>query len=410
MTEELIAPSPAAASPVASPTASPSPAVAPVSAPVKTGTSALMDDMETVMGKPEAAEPDKEPAKPEKAAEPAKSAVPPKDESGKFVAKPKDKDEPHGRDPNALRKRLAEVEADLNKTRAEKESTVAELQRKMSDLEKRPFLTDDQRKRYESLETRSKELEAELAAVAYANTEDYRNKYQKRWQAKYESSVREVGRLQVKSVNADTGEESTRPASQQDFERVRALRSSEAAQLDEAERIFGNRASLVVKYCNELDGIEQQANEEVATRRQKYDEEMAQKQSQQGETQKTMQTAAQARETELLEKYPEWFGKSEDPEMESAMKQGLDYVDSASTDINKLPPDERGKRLAVIRLWAGSFPRNVRRIQALEAKLAEREAKIAKLQGTDPGAGGDAPSPDKLAETVVGTAGLAAEF
>jgi hypothetical protein len=52
----------------------------------------------------------------------------------------------------------------------------------------------------------------------------------------------------------------------------------------------------------------------------------------------------------------------------------------------------------------------VRRIQALEAKLAERDAKIAKLQGTDPGAGGDGPPPDKLTETVVGTAGLAAEF
>lgn len=407
MTEELIAPSPAAASPAASPPVPSSPAAAPVSAPAKTGTSALMDDMETVMGKPDAAEPAKEPAKP---VEPAKPAVPPKDEAGKFVAKAKDKEEPHGRDPNALRKRLAEVEADLNKTRAEKESTVTELQRKMVDLEKRPFLTDDQRKRYESLETRSKELEAQLYAKSYADSPEYKEKYQKRWLAKYESSVREVGRLQVKSVNPDTGEESTRPASQQDFERVRALRSSEAAQLDEAERIFGNRASLVVKYCNELDGIEQQANEEVTTRRVKYDEEMAQKQSQQGETQKNMQTAAQTRETELLEKYPEWFGKSEDPELETAMKQGLDYVDAASVDLDKLPPDERGKRAAVIRLWAGSFPRNVKRIQSLEAKLAERDAKIAKLQGTDPGAGGDGPSPDKVAESVVGTAGLASEF
>jgi hypothetical protein len=407
MTEELITPSPAAASPVASPTASPSPAVAPVSAPAKTGTSALMDDMETVMGKPDAVEPAKEPAKP---VESAKPTTPPKDEAGKFVAKAKDKEEPHGRDPNALRKRLAEVEADLNKTRAEKESTVAELQRKMVDLEKRPFLTDDQRKRYESLETRSKEMEAQLYAKSYADSPEYKEKYQRRWLAKYESSVREVGRLQVKSVNPDTGEESTRPASQQDFERVRALRSSEAAQLDEAERIFGNRASLVVKYCNELDGIEQLANEEVTTRRAKYDEEMAQKESQQGETQKTMQTAAQARETELLDKYPEWFGKSEDPEMETAMKQGLDYVDAASVDLDKISPDERGKRAAVIRLWASSFPRNVKRIQSLESKLAERDAKIAKLQGTDPGAGGDGPAPDKVAESVVGTAGLAAEF
>lgn len=366
-----------------------------------------MDDMETVMGKPDAVEPAKEPAKP---VESAKPTTPPKDEAGKFVAKAKDKEEPHGRDPNALRKRLAEVEADLNKTRAEKESTVAELQRKMVDLEKRPFLTDDQRKRYESLETRSKEMEAQLYAKSYADSPEYKEKYQRRWLAKYESSVREVGRLQVKSVNPDTGEESTRPASQQDFERVRALRSSEAAQLDEAERIFGNRASLVVKYCNELDGIEQLANEEVTTRRAKYDEEMAQKESQQGETQKTMQTAAQARETELLDKYPEWFGKSEDPEMETAMKQGLDYVDAASVDLDKISPDERGKRAAVIRLWASSFPRNVKRIQSLESKLAERDAKIAKLQGTDPGAGGDGPAPDKVAESVVGTAGLAAEF
>ncbi len=384
---------------------------APETPPSKGGTASLMSEMDSMMGGGEPAKEPEKPAEPKepKASEkpaPAKPATPPKDESGKFVAKAEPAKE---KDPVQLRKRLAEVESDLTKTRAEKESTVGELQRKMAELEKRPFLTKEQQEKYNALEDRSKQLEAQLYARSYSESPEYKEKYQKRWQARYESAVREVGRLQVKRTD-ENGEESTRLATQADFERVRALRGSEAAQLDEAESIFGNRASLVVKYCNELDSIEQQAQEDVATRRAKYDEEMAQRGHQSQKFVETVQQAASATESQLAEKYPEWFGKSDDPEIEAAMKKGLGFVDSTSAEADKLDPAERGSRVATIRLLAGAFPRNALRIKRLEKQLEDANAKVSKLQGTDPGEGGDGGAAEKKSDGPVGTAGLAAEF
>ena len=363
-----------------------------------------MDEMDSMMGKPEPAPATAKPEPKADAPKPA-TAIPPKDESGKFVAKPKEV-----KDPVELRKHVAKLEADLNHTRTEKENTVRELQTKMADLEKRPFLTKDQQERYDALEKRAKELEAHLYSQDYSQSPEYQEKFQKRWQAKYKSSVSEVGRLQVKTTNAETGEESTRLATQADFERVRSLRGSEAAQLDEAERIFGNRAVLVMKYCNELDAIEQQAQEEVQTRRAKFDEEVSQRGTKFQEFNAAVKKSALDTETQMQTRYAEWFGKSDDPEIDTAMKKGLDFVDAAAADADKLTPEERGSKLALIRMWAAAFPRNVHRIQKQNAEIAELKAQIARLQGTDPGAGGDGGSPEKTSDTPKGTAGMMAEF
>jgi len=387
----------AAPPPQSTPPPQPSPSPAPQIASQQSGTASLMEDMDSYMAKP-SPEP-----KSEKATEPKQDQTKQPDLKPQ-IAPVKEKD------PIQLRKRLAEVESDLTKTRAEKEQTVSELQRKMADLEKREFLTDDQKKRYGDMEQRTKSLEAALYSRNYSESPEFKDKYQKRWHAKYESAVKEVGRLNLKVTDPETGDEKYRPATQSDFERVRMLRGSEVAQLDEAEKIFGNRASLVVKYCNELDSIEQAAQEDVATRRERYDQEMQQAQEMQGRAGQMTIQSAQATEAMMAERYPAFFGKSEDPELEAAMKKGMEFVDTTTSTAGNLNPEERGQRLAVIRMWAGAFPRNAARINKMESELTELRAKLAKLQGTDPGAGGDSPSPDKKSDDPKGTAGLMAEF
>ena len=219
-----------------------------------------------------------------------------------------------------------------------------------------------------------------------------------------------MAKLQVRTTNPETGEETNRMATQADFERVRSLRGSEAAQLDEAENIFGKRATLVVKYCNELDAIEQQAQEEVQTRRAKFDEEVAQRGNKFQEFNSAIQKAASETEQQMQTKYADWFGKSDDPEIDAAMKKGLDFVDATSADADKLTPEERGSKLAMIRMWAAAFPRNVHRIQKQAAEIEELKSQIAKLQGSDPGAGGEGGSPEKTSDAPKGTEGMLADF
>ncbi len=43
----------------------------------------------------------------------------------------------------------------------------------------------------------------------------------------------------------------------------------------------------------------------------------------------------------------------------------------------------------MIRRWASSWPANQTLIKQQAGKIADLEARIAKLQGSDPGAGGD---------------------
>lgn len=401
--ETIAAPPPTETSPATAPTPSPSP--------VRTGTASLMDDMDSMMGKPSESKPEDKPVA-EKPKEAVKTA-PPKDDSGKSVkpAEPPKIELVKEKDPVQLRKRLAEVESDLHKTRTEKETTVGELQRKMAELEKRPYLTEEQQKRYTALEERSKQLEAQLYARSYAESPEYKEKYQKRWQARYETAVRELSGLQVKTKDHETGEETVRPATQADFERVRGLRGSRVAQIHEAKRLFGEDYNIVIDDCRELDAIEQQAAEDVSTRRAKYDEEMAQRGQQSQQFGNTVQQSATATEASLREKYPDWFGKSDDPEIEAAMQKGLGFVDSTSEQADKLTPEERGQRVATIRILAGAFPRNVIRIQRQEAEISDLKAKLAKLQGTDPGEGGETGSDEKKSANVTaGTAGLMAEF
>lgn len=366
-----------------------------------------MEDMDKVMSV--------NPKKPDKPAD-AKAAAPkpdaakpqeqPKDESGKFVAKQPEKLD----GPAQLRKRLAEVESDLTKTRAEKESTVKELQTKMADLEKRPFLTKEQQARYDALEKRSKELEAQLYARNYAESPEYKEKFQKRWQNKYAENVAEVRRLQIKSKDPETGEEKFRPATDADFELVRSVRGSRIARLEMAESLFGNRANIVADYANELDAIEREAGQEVEQRRAKFDEEMAQRGNQMQEFSTKASQSAQQTEAQLAEKYPTWFGKSEDADEQTAMEKGLAFVDGTSSEADKMTPEERGSKLAVLRMWAAAFPRNVHRIQKQEAEIAELKAQIAKLQGSDPGATGEHGSVEKTTDEPKGTAGLLKDF
>ena len=383
---------------------SPEPSPAPASPASQTGTASLMSEMDTLMGPPTEA-PKPEAKKPE-AAKPEAKPVPPKDESGKFVAKVEPVKE---KDPVLLRKRLAEVESDLNKTR----STMAEL-------EKRAALSGEQQRRLERLEQiekdliserdSKKQLEAHLYARSYADSPEYQEKYQKRWQARYAAAVRELGGLQVKTIDPDTGDEKIRPATQADFERVRGLHGSRVAQTHEAKKLFGEDYNIVMDDCRELDAIEQQAQEEIASRRSKFDQDMAQHGEQSQRFAQTVQESASQTESQLREKYPEWFGKSDDPDLETATQKGFEYVDSTTSQAEQLSPESRGQRLALIRMWAASFPRNVAAIQKLKSELDIERAKVAKLQGSDPGEGGAAGEGEKKPDGVVGTASLVKDF
>lgn len=378
--------------------------------PTSGGSDALiqqMQQMDSYMGSP-IKEPPKESPKPDKS-EPPKGGTPAKDTAtGKFVKaeKVEPPKPPEKQAPAELRKAYESLKSEYETHKSSTAKQLSEAQAKMAELEKRPFLTKEQQSRYDALEKRAKELEANLYAQDYSQSPEYADKYQKRWQAKYAEAKNEVSSLKIPLPTQEGEEPKFRQATQADFERVRSIQSR-AARLDAAEQLFGNRAHLVMEYCKDLDDIERAANEEISSKRANYESDMRSRMENQGKFQSEMLASAKHAEQQFGEKWPKWFGKSDDPEEQKAWEEGLAFVDDEPKDET---PQQRGFRLATFRLFAASHQRNVFRINKLEKALSDAQETIKKLQGSDPGAEDGGAGGEKTESKPGGTAGLMADF
>jgi len=65
------------------------------------------------------------------------------------------------------------------------------------------------------------------------------------------------------------------------------------------------------------------------------------------------------------------------------------FVDSNTAKWGEQTPEQRAKTTALVRRMAAAYPAQDTLIKQLRATLAEREATLLKLQGSDPGAGGE---------------------
>lgn len=358
--------------------------------PASPGVLDQMDSMLSTFDKPD------EPAKPETPAAPAKPA----DEA--TPAKPADKtlEKPAAPSsgPAQLRKRLEEVEKEYAGFKLTAQQEKEKLSKQMAEYEKRPFLTEEQQKRYEALEQRQKDMEASLYARDYRESPEFAEKYTKKWEGAYKSATQRVNGVTVTGENPETGEATTRKTSPHDFEKVRLAAPEEQVEL--AEKLFGKYAFIVMQDINALRGIEDAANEEIATRAKTYH-------SQRQELQQRLRQHGQAYESahaeidrQLAEKYPAYFGDDPaNPEASAEMKKGLAIVDETLAQADNLPVNERAAKAALIRRWAAAFPRLVYTTKQLQAQLKAKDEELAKYRKSDPGSGGDSGSPAPKTES-----------
>lgn len=350
-----------------------------------------MGDMLAAFDKPSAAPPvDKPPD--------GKGDQPPADPKAKTDDKPtaQPKDQPPGKPPEKpalsgpaqLRNRLAEIEKEYSgfKTTAAQEQE--KLKRQLAEYEKRPYLTKEQQQRYDALEQRSKDLEAELYSRDYRESPEFAEKYQRRWESSYKSAVQRVNGLTVEDEDKETGEKTARRVTEADFNRVRM--ADPAEQFPIAEKLFGRYAYVVMQDINALRSIEESANEEIQNRHKTFHskrQELVRTLEKQSEE---YRAAHEAIDRELVSKYPGYFGENkENPEITAALQHGLKTVDEAMSAAESMTPAMRAAKAAVIRRWAGAFPSLVLQLKRMETKLKEKDDELAKYRASDPGSGGD---------------------
>jgi len=293
-----------------------------------------------------------------------------------------------------------------NKTR-EYEGKLTTTQQQMQALESRKYLTPEQETRYAELEKQQQALQAELYARDYRESPEFKAKYQGKADKVFQSISNELKSIQVNDENG-----SPRPATLADFSKIRALGDSQVEQRRMAKQIFGDDADVVIAAARELKTIEDAANDEIEAKRANFQSEREQSQKRQQEELQTGNQVFTNYDKLLVEKFPAYFAPVEgNDEFNKALQEGLKFVDSNSTGFNQKTPEQRAQSAAMMRRFAAAFPAMQVMIKQLSSQVGEYKERVEKLQGSDPGAGGDgAGGTGGGGEEVGGTDALSAEI
>lgn len=383
-----------------------------IEAPELTGTESLMAD---ALAMPEATP--AEPKAPETPATPEKPAAPAKPEAKApekpaAPAKPDPKAKPEKEDMNSLRQNYTKVKTEYEgyqKTTAQK---IADLEARVKSAEDLGTKKGDEKAA--ALEKRIAELQKSLSETAYEKSEEYKGKYVEPYNRHFTAAAEMVKGMRVIVSVSEEGTPTTREGTVQDWQRVFRADPSEQGEL--ATKLFGAaNAVRVISKLDQLNNISEEARSAIENHKSSL-EAKAKETEQQNRTAEEAYTRTHESATQELQKaYPQFFGEDEkDPEATAALKRGFETVDKWMKEAESLPPEDRAQRAAVLRAWAGAFPRLTKALEGRDAKIAALEAELVKFRGSDPGevkdGQKDATKPSGEFDAEKGVASLAKEW
>lgn len=299
-------------------------------------------------------------------------------------------------------------EASKKKWQTEKST----LESRIAQIESKANQTPADDKRLEALNKQLEELrgeagkyQQELIKRDYSASPEYKRDYIDKANSIYEEAVKFVVQLQVAEGEGE------RVATQADFDELRSLPLGARAKL--AKQKFGDYATEVLGFTRDIDGIKRDAAAAIARHAENYQKEAANRETMSAKERadydnfyKTSLDGIQKNET-----YGKWFSPDEaDPEATELLNSGFSEIEKVTSELDKLPVDQRAAYSAVFRARAAATPRLILEINRRDSKITELETELAKYRGTDPGSeagkGGDGLQPS-------GTKGIreaAAEF
>lgn len=358
----------------------PAPEPSPTPEPAKSGIMAAMAELDAEVAKPEPAatpepKPTPEPAKPE-----------PKE---KPVAEPKPAPEPEVVGEGLWKTAPKHLKNDHYKFKRETESKISEYEKKVRELEAKSVQSPADLAKIKSLEERAAQLEKDLSdresrliQADYSKSDEFKRLYVDKGARAYTKAIGDIKGLKVKSANADTGEETERAATQADFDALRKLDPYE--QDNRLQEMFGSSASRVAWHINQLNQIESEANDAIASAREKSDAQRKEFDTQNQARIADFANFSKAAQDELVKNHPGYFAPDpENPEATTALEKGYAFVDNAlrKSDIT---PKEHAENATVIRSLAAVAPRLMVEKKQLLAKITGLETELGKFRKSSP--------------------------
>jgi hypothetical protein len=266
-------------------------------------------------------------------------------------------------------------------TKAELSTKITSTEQRLQEYANREYLTPEQKQQQSRLQERLQQLEADLYSRDYRESPEFK--------AKYEGKARKVwGNIQAELKGLQVNEGGTpRPATVTDFQLVQAEQSSLAAQRRIAREMFGDDADVVLKFVGELRQIEDQANEEIEAKRNGWSKDREMSVSKARENQQAATRVYGEFDAALAQKYFQPIDGND--EYNKALTEGLKFVDTNSGTFGQKTVQEQAQTAALVRRMAAAWPAQEVLLKQREGRITELEALVAKLQGTDPGAGGE---------------------
>lgn len=354
----------AAASPSAAPTEAPPAAPAPATAP------------------PAGGSPPAKPATPAKPAEAPQAKPAPPKPGAPAPAKPADKPLIWDSAPAQFREAHRKLQEVHDATKAELQTKITSANQRLEELSAREYLTPDQKATYQRQAEQLQQMQSELYSRDFQQSPEFKEKYAVKVQKIWTNVQAELKGLQVKDA---AGNE--RPSTMADFQRVHGEQSSLTAQRRLAKEMFGEDSDVVLRFASELKQIEDAANDEIEGKRNGW----AKERETSAATQQQQQIATQRVYTEFDAAVAQKFFQpiEGNGEYNKALDEGLKFVDGSSSAFSQKTPEAKAQTAALVRRLAAAYPAQAVLVQQSKARITELEALVAKLQGTDPGAGGE---------------------
>lgn len=378
------------------------PAAEPAKAAEPTGMERFLGGVLEAANTPEpGAAPDPKPA----AAAPTKPAEPaakPAEKPAPAAAKPEAKPAPPEKkssDAPELRKRLDELSGFEKKAKAE----IEELKRHKAELEGRKFITPEVQREIDATKQELADARKRLSESDYRQSDDFKKQFGDPYKLHLkamEDAAKEYG------VVIDE-EGKTRPGTRADLSQIANVPLAQRATV--ARKLFGDNAPAVLADMRELDRLENLANQALGAHQTNMEARTRQQREQWEAERGQYDQAHNASREELATKYPDYFGKSEDPEEQKALDDGYAMIDQLAQGGDKMTPQDRAAASAVVRAQAAGFRRMIVKHNRATALLKAANEELAKLRGTDPGRGGEGGAAATAAEDLSGGSAAMAE-
>jgi len=250
--------------------------------------------------------------------------------------------------------------------------------------------------RITTLEKENTDLKDRMKFVNYAESDDYKEKFDRPYQEHWHT-----GREMVSSMLVTDAEGNSRQGTAQDFDRLMTEYLQNPAQAGkQISEMFGENAPLLTPYLANVKGAAVRASRAIEEFKKTGNEKL--KQETEAQSRERLQTSEhlaksweKANKTALDDPKNGTFFKPKegDQEWNQRLAKGFELADRAFKE-NPFAPgltaEQRESivnRHAAVRNRAAAFGPMKHRIQQLEAQLEEREKALAEYEEAEPGAG-----------------------